>query len=148
MVDFFDKERYWIKKSKDKEVIYPFLYCYFKRTTSNIFITFTDIKGNIVYTVCTGDLYRVSNKKLKNKVLPKKIKCSVSSITKLGFTILEKLFIFKVKTIVVKFKTNPGNFLFKKLIEVISNSHINIRSFVCINSKAHNGCRGRKKRRV
>lgn len=133
-VDKFFKGKKFIKV--------PAYFCCFNKTFSNLFATVTDLKGNVIFNVSTGNLFK--------KRTIKKVKCSPNTAILLGRLLGFKLKLNKIFFIILKFKSKPNNFIFKNVLKGVFSVYKKLK-IVCYFStvrEAHNGCRGSKKRKL
>ena len=121
---------------------YNLCYLHLRTTRTNVYITLTDVNGNVLIKLSSGMLKKIfSLKTLKKKILP--------SITLLLYELEKKIQKLKLTMKLVIIQTNgfffygPLKSLYKSSLKVFK-THIYT---IVKTKKAHNGVRSRKKRR-
>ena len=110
----------------------------YKRTHSNIFITFMDLKKKVVVCKSSG-ICKVGYSR-KKKIAPQAIEQIVNSLIKF-------LNIYKIKFVRILLKVRVSVHVFN-LIRLLGLQDIKVQFFCDIKRFAHNGLRGRNFRRV
>jgi len=122
-----------------KKLKYKRLFCRIKKSHSNLFITITDFKGNVFYSMTTGKMYPTR----KNM----RFKCNTTSSTLLGKEVGSFLQRNNVKEIDIIFKYPLKDSFIKNIVKGIVSSKISVVNFFDFTIRAHNGCKTKKCKR-
>lgn len=127
-------------KITKKPIIYNFAYLKIKPTSNNIFITLTDISGNVLISKHAGLLAYKGSKKKTPFVASQVLKSLINDINTLNIKI--KLYILQINGYIRNSSINS-------VIRELDNLNVNNIFYIeYINLKAHSVLRLKKKRRL
>ena len=124
----------------NKKNIYNFAYIKVKPTSNNIFITLTDINGNVIISKHAGLLNYKGSKKKTPFVASQVIRELMDDVKKLNIII--KLYILQIHGYI---RNSSINSVVRELDAL---NITNVFYIEYLNKKTHNGLRPKKKRRL
>jgi ribosomal protein S11 len=127
---FLKRKKFFLRKKKS-----TIGQVHINRTSSNIFVTLTDLRGKVITTSCSGFVGFIKNK----KVSPQAAYASALRI----ISVAKKMYIFNLE-IVLHMRVNLYVY---SVIRALKSKGLKIRSFYSKIAVPHNGIRGKHLRR-